>query len=134
MKTRSLFLFSLLVSTLSVFAQVEKSQPQIVAEKFLESYFKGDWFTACSKYATGDCDNQLSFMIKTMETDDRYVDEGTCSFVVDSCKIEKDSTTAICFYTKTCSAVKKPKHNKLHLKLSDNKWLVEYLWRRDRYL
>jgi hypothetical protein len=135
MKTRLLFLFLfLLISTFSILAQVETVQPQSIAQKFLELYFKGDWFDACSKYSTSDCENQLSFMIKTMETDDRYVDEGTCSFVIDSCAIGKDGLTAICYYTKTCTELKKAKKNKLHLKLIDNKWVVEYIWRRDKYL
>jgi hypothetical protein len=135
MKTRLLFLFPLLlISTFGIYAQVEISQPQAVAQKFLELYFKGEWFDACSKYGIKDCENQLSFMIKVMETDEKYVDEGTCSFVIDTCIIEKDGLTAICNYTKTCTALKKPKTNKLHLKLIDNKWYVEYLWRRDKYL
>jgi hypothetical protein len=134
MKIRLLILLALLANAISVYAQNESIPPQTVAEKFLELYFKGDWFSACSKYSTGDCDNQLSFMIRKMETDDNYVDEGTCTFRTDSCKIEKDGLTATYFYTKTCSALKKPKHNKLHLKFLDNKWRVEYVWKRDKYL
>jgi hypothetical protein len=135
MKTRLLFLLPLvLVSTVSYFAQTERTKPEQVAQKFLELYFKGQWFEACSKYGVGDCDNQLSFMIKTMETDDRYVDEGTCAFAIDSCKIGQDSLTALCHYTKTCTELKKPKKNKLYLKFISGKWLVEYLWRRDKYL
>ncbi len=135
MKTRMLFLILvLIVNAATLLGQVDYSRPDLVAEKFLELYFAGDWFKACTLYSTPECDTQLSFMIKVMETDDKYVDEGKCSFVVDSCRINKDGITAQCSYTKTCSALQKPKTHKLYLKLVGEKWLVDYVWRRDRFL
>lgn len=135
MKTRLFCVIVLLiVNATLILGQVDNSKPEIVAEKFLELYFAGDWFKACTNYSTPDCDTQLSFMLKVMETDDKYIDEGKCSFVIDSCKINKDGVTAECFYTKTCSVTLKPKKHKLMLKFMNNKWLVEYLWKRDKYL
>jgi len=134
MKTRLLFLLLGILNFTIILGQVDYSKPELVAEKFLQLYFKGDWFRACSDFCTPDCDNQLSFMIKVMETSDKYVDEGTCTFVIDSCKINKDSVNAECFYSKTCSALTKAKKHKLYLKLTGEKWLVNYLWKRDKFL
>lgn len=136
MKVRFLFLVSFFFIGLSIAtAQVDLSKPEVVAEKFLELYFKGDWFSACKNYGLPECEDQISFMIKKMMTDDNYVEEGTCSFVIDSCVIDKSQKTAKCFFTKTCSADSKPKKNHIDLKkLDENKWLVEYIYRRDKYL
>ena len=124
----------ILMDHASISAQVDYSKPEAVAERFLELYFTGDWYKACTDCSTPDCDTQLSYMIKVMETDDNYVDEGKCTFAVDSCKINKDGITAICFYTKTCSALQKSKKSNLHLKKIGEKWLVDYIWRRDKFL
>ena len=128
------FIILLSVNASIILGQADYSKPEVVAGKFLEYYFAGDWFKACTNYSTPDCDTQLSFMLRVMETDDKYVDEGKCTFVIDSCKINKDGVTAECFYTKTCSTVTKPKKHKVYLKLVGEKWLVEYMWRRDKYL
>ena len=67
-------------------------------------------------------------------TDDNYVDEGTCTFEIDSCVVDKSKITAKCYFTKTCSADTTPRKNHIKLKKIDEKWVVEYIYRRDKYL
>jgi hypothetical protein len=124
----------LLLGLTSTPGQTDNSNPKDVAQKFLDLYAEGNWFDACKFYATQNSDEQLSFMLKKMETDDNYVDEGKCSFKVDTCIIGEDKSTAECFYVKTCTALKKPVKHQLNLILQGNKWLVDYLWRRERFL
>ncbi|MCL4551414.1 MAG: hypothetical protein M1495_22935 [Bacteroidetes bacterium] len=135
MKVRYLFLVSFFFMGLSIItAQIDYSKPEVVAEKFLDLYFKGDWFNACKLYGLQDCEDQISFMLKKMMTDEDYVDEGTCTFEIDSCVVDKSQKTAKCYFTKTCSADTTPKKNHLDLKKVDEKWVVEYIYRRDKYL
>lgn len=135
MKVRYLFLVSFFFMGLSIItAQIDYSKPEVVAEKFLDLYFKGDWFSACKLYGLQDCEDQISFMLKKMMTDDDYVDEGTCTFEIDSCVVDKSKNTAKCYFTKTCSADTTPKKNHIKLKKVDEKWVVEYIYRRDKYL
>lgn len=135
MKARFLFLVSFFFMNLSIVtAQIDYSKPEVVAEKFLDLYFKGDWFNASKLYGSADCENQISFMLKKMMTDDDYVDEGTCSFKIDSCVVDKSKNTAKCFFTKTCSADNASKKNHINLKKVGEKWFVEYIYRRDKYL
>lgn len=135
MKVRFLVLVSFFFIGLSAAtAQVDYSKPEIVAGKFLELYFRGDWFNACKLYGLADCEDQISFMLKKMMTDDNYVDEGTCTFKVDSCVVDKSRNTAKCYFTKTCSVDNVPRKNHLALKKVGEKWVVEYIYRRDKYL
>jgi hypothetical protein len=135
MKKHLFYLILILFLNLNaIWGQTNYADPREVAQKFLELYFQGNWFDACKSYATSNCDEQLSFMLKRMETDDNYVDEGKCSFKIDTCIVGEDKTTARCLYTKTCANLKKPLKHVLNLLFSDNKWLVDYLWRRDKFL
>lgn len=135
MKARNLFLVSFFLMGLNfASAQMDYSQPELVAKNFLDLYFKGNWFDACKLYGLPDCEDQLSYMLKIMMTDENYVDEGTCTFKIDSCKTELKTNIAKCYFTKTCSAIGGSKKNHLNLKKVDNKWLVEYIYRRDKYL
>ena len=115
-------------------AQTGGNTADEAAVKFLDLYNQGKWFDACKLYATPGCDDQLSFMFKKMDTDDNYVDEGKCTVKIDTCIIGKDKNTAQCFYTKTCSGLKKPAKHVLNLVLQNGRWYVEYIWKRDRYI
>jgi len=51
MKNLILFLISFLILNLSiVIAQDDYSKPTVVAQKFLELYYSGDWFNASKMY------------------------------------------------------------------------------------
>ena len=68
-----------------------------------------------------------------MESDEKYVNEGKCGFKIDTCSVNIKNGTAICFFTKTCSELKKPKTSHINLKKVGEKWLIDYLWKRDKY-
>ncbi len=135
MKIRFLFIVQFFFISLSIVkAQIDYSKPEVVAGKFLELYFKGDWFNASKLYGSTNCEDQISFMLKKMMTDDDYIDEGECTFKVDSCIVDPVKNIAKCYFTKSCSADSSPKKNHVNLKKVDNKWLVDYVYKRDKYL
>jgi len=116
-----------------VFAQDEYSKPAEVAQKFLEAYYSGDWYNASKVFGNADCEVQITFMVMKMESDEKYVDEGKCGFKIDTCLVDIANGTAICNFTKTCSGLKKPKKSHINLKKDGEKWLVDYIWSRDRF-
>ena len=134
MKNCFLLLVSLLFLNLpDVIAQVDYSKPEVVAEKFLELYYSGDWYNASKVCGNGDCEAQITYMVMKMETDEKYVNEGKCEFKIDTCSIDVKKETATCFFTKTCSELKKPKASHIKLIKVGEKWLIDYLWRRDKF-
>jgi len=44
-----------------------------------------------------------------MESDEKYVDEGKCAFRIDTCLVNVSNGSAICYFTKTCTGIKKTK-------------------------
>lgn len=110
MKNHILFFTAFFTLNLSfVNAQTNYSKPEEVAQKFLELYYTGDWFNASKLYGNADCEGQLTYMVMKIESDEKHVDEGKCGFKIDTCIINISNGTAICYFTKTCSGLKKPK-------------------------
>lgn len=136
MKTRLLFFVSFLC-WINISAQevgVDFSQPADVAQKFLELYLKGDWYGACKLCACEGCDDQMSYMIKKMDEEGIINDESKCTFTLDKFEVDKDGVAAKYHYTKTCPGSDKPRKNHLDMKKIGDKWLIEYIYRRDKYL
>lgn len=113
---------------------VDYSDPKEVAEKFLDYFFKGQLFDAAKYCGAVDCQRQIEILMTKMALDDNYTEEGTCTFTIDSLKIAPDQKTGKCFYTKKCTLIAKPIANHLDLIKVDEKWLVEYIYKRDKYL
>lgn len=136
MKTILLFFVSFL-SWMNLTAQeisIDFSKPEEVVQKFLELYFKGDWYGACKFCACEGCEDQISFMLKKMDEAGNINDESKCTFTLDKFELGKDSVTAKYHFTKTCPGKSKPVKNHLNMKKIDDKWLVEYIYRRDKFL
>ncbi len=120
-------------SLLSQQIEIDYTKPEEVAKKFLELYFKGDWFSACKLCACEGCEDQISFMIKKMDEENNIPDESKCTFTLDKFELDKDGTTGKYYYTKICPDVK-PKKNHVDMKKIGDKWLVEYIYRRNKFL
>lgn len=136
MKTRLLFFISFLC-WLNLSAQeinIDFSQPEEVAQKFLELYLKGDWYGACKLCACEGCEDQMSFMLKKMDEEANITDESNCTFTLDKFELDKDNVSAKYYFTKTCPGQAKPKKNHLDMKKVGEKWLIEYIYRRDKFL
>ncbi|MFA7228942.1 MAG: hypothetical protein WC061_07900 [Melioribacteraceae bacterium] len=136
MKTKLFFFVSFLFLT-NLAAQQESidfSDPEEVAGKFLELYFKGDWFGACKLCASEGSEDQVSFMIRKMDEQDNITDDSKCSFTLDKFEPAKDNLSGKYYYTKSCPDFEKPKKNHITLKKVGDKWLVEYIYRRDKFL
>lgn len=115
-------------------ASVDYSDPKDVAEKFLELYYKGDWFGACKLCACEGSEDQISFMIRKLDEQAEITDESKCTFTLDKFELNKDQLSGKYFYTKSCPNYTKPVKNNITLKKIDDKWLVEYIFRRDKFL
>ncbi|MEW6702481.1 MAG: hypothetical protein AB1298_07165 [Bacteroidota bacterium] len=130
----SLILLLLFVNVPAQNVQIDHSKPEEVAHKFLELYFKGDWYGACKLCASEGSEDQISYMIKKLVELEDSTDESSCSFTIDSFKIDPNQNTGKCYYTKICPWSEKPKKNHLIMKKIGDKWLVEYIYRRDKFL
>ncbi|MCX6170399.1 MAG: hypothetical protein NTX65_13720 [Ignavibacteriales bacterium] len=136
MRTKYLLLVSFLFC-LNLAAQqpsVDYSDPEEVAQKFLELYFKGDWFGACKLCACEGSEDQISFMIRKMDEMDNVTDDSKCTFTLDKFELDKDNLSGKYFYTKTCPGDDKPKKNHVDMKKIGDRWLVEYIYKRDKFL
>jgi hypothetical protein len=118
---------------LSKSADVDYSKPEEVAQKFLELYFKGDWFGACKLCACEGCEDQMSYMIRKMDEESTITDDTKCTFTLDKFELDKNGSTGKYYYSKICPDAK-PRKNHISLKKVGEKWLVEYIYRRDRFL
>lgn len=138
MKTRIplITILFIVLKTSSLIAQqieIDFTNPEVVARKFLELYFKGDWFNACKLCACEGCEDQMSFMLKKMDEEAEILDESKCTFTLDKFDPDKDGMTAKYYFTKKCPDTK-PKQKYLNMKKVGEKWLIEYIYRRDKFL
>jgi hypothetical protein len=135
MRIKLLFLITLLfcINAAGQEKSADFSNPQDVAQKFLELYFKGQWFEACKYLACEGCDDQMSYMIKKMDEMDKALDESKCTFTIEKFEIDKNNETGKVYYTKECPG-QKPIKNHVDMKKVGDKWLVEYIYRRDKFL
>lgn len=113
---------------------INYSDPKEVAEKFLEYYFKGQWFDAAKYCGAADCQKQIEIMMQKMALDDVTIEEGKCKAVIDNVVIDPSGIKGQVYYTKTCSITDKPEKKKIEMVRIDGKWLVDYVFRRDKYL
>jgi hypothetical protein len=114
--------------------EIDYSDPKEVAEKFLDYYFKGQWFDAAKYCGAADCQKQIEIMMQKMALDDVTVEEGKCTAVVDSVVLDASKTKGKIFFTKTCNGSDKPVSKKLEIVKHGEKWLVDYVYKRDKYL
>ena len=114
--------------------EIDYSDPKEVAEKFLDYYFKGQWFDAAKYCGAEDCQKQIEIMMQKMALDDVTIEEGKCIAVVDSVAIDASKAKGIIYFTKTCTGVEKPEKKKLNCIKVAEKWLVDYVFKRDKYL
>lgn len=137
MKTlKTLSIVFIVFSYSEFFAQTEidYSDPKEVAEKFLDFYFKGQWFDAAKYCGAEDCQKQIEIMMQKMALDDVTMEEGKCKAVVDSVITDVSKTKGLIYFTKTCTGVEKPEKKKLNCINVAGKWLVDYVFKRDKYL
>ncbi|MDF1612999.1 MAG: hypothetical protein AB1695_07555 [Stygiobacter sp.] len=135
MKTTKTLVFILLFSIpLSAQVKIDYSDPEEVAEKFLEYFYKGQWFDAAKYCGASDCQKQIEIMMTKMALDDVTQEEGKCVATVDSVKIDDSKIKGTIYFTKKCSASDKGEKKKLNIIKVDDKWLVEYVFKRDKYL
>jgi len=135
MKTKVTLAFILLFSV-PLFAQVkiDYSEPKEVAEKFLEYFYKGQWFDAAKYCGAEDCQKQIEIMMTKMALDDVTQEEGKCTATIDSIKIDDSKIKGVIFFTKKCSANDKGEKRKLNIMKTGEKWLIDYVFKRDKYL
>jgi hypothetical protein len=137
MKTfKVFFMVFILLSLQEYYSQtdINYSDPKEVAEKFLEYYFKRQWFDAAKYCGAADCQKQIEIMMQKMALDDVTIEEGKCKAVIDNVVIDPSGIKGQVYYTKTCSITDKPEKKKIEMVRIDGKWLVDYVFRRDKYL
>ena len=129
------FLFFLLTNYSSLYAQVSyaSSDPKSVVEKFLQLYFKGEWYEAANTCGTTDCPTQIEIMMRKMALDDVTEETGKCNFIIDSVKFDSKQTTGKVFFTKICAGNEKPVINHVDVIKQEDKWFVDYVFKRDKY-
>ncbi len=129
-----LFVFISFSATTLTAQEINYSNPEVVAEKFLDLFYKGQWYDAAKFCGVTDCQNQMDIMMRKMALDDVEVINGECEIKITKIEIDPSLVKAKCFYTKTCSKANKPFSLVLNLIKTGEKWLVEYIFKRDKYL
>lgn len=124
----------ILISPLYVFSQVDYTNPESVAQQFLDLYLAGEVLQASEDYATEESVSQIEVLVKQMVMNDKPLKNENCKYLVDSCSINQVEQIADCSYKKVFSDEKKNGKGHLILKLVEEKWLVEYIYKRDKYL
>ena len=128
------FVIFFLIGNLNSYAQADYSQPKEVAQAFLDFCLAGKRFEACKLYGAEGCNDEIEILIKQLVNKDIPLINKTCKYTVDSCKIDPSGKSAKCFFRKLCTDVSMYNEGFLTLKKIENKWLVEYLYKRDKYL
>lgn len=134
LKAFSLVFILLGISEFYAQTEIDYSDPKEVAEKFLDYYFKGQWFDAAKYCGAADCQKQIEIMMQKMALDDVTVEEGQCKAVVDSVVVDASKVKGKIYFTKTCNGAAKPVSKKLDIVKTGEKWLVDYVFKRDKYL
>ncbi|MFA7421970.1 MAG: hypothetical protein WCZ90_19965 [Melioribacteraceae bacterium] len=124
----------ILISPLYLFGQVDYSNPESVAQQFLDLYIAGEVLQASEDYATEESMTQVEVLVKQMVMNDKPLKNENCKYLVDSCSVNQLEQIADCSFSKIYSDEKKNGKGHLILKLVEEKWLVEYIYKRDKYL
>ena len=127
-----IFLFGLSESI--VYSQADYSDPKDVAGKFLQECIEGKRIKGCELYGTDASRDQISFLLQEMVMHDMPLINESCTCKIDSCHVDITGNIAKCYYSKVCKNDKYNKKGFLTMIKTGNKWLVEYLWKRDKYL
>lgn len=136
MKT-NLMIFIFLLSVflaINIYPQADYSDPKDVAGKFLQLCLEGKRFVACQLYGTDGCQDQISYLLQRMIMNNIPLKNELCKYSIDSCQLDEAGNSAKCFYSKVCKNAKKNKKGFLTMIKVDDKWLVEYLYKRDKFL
>jgi hypothetical protein len=123
-----------LIIAANVFAQADYSKPKEVAQAFLDLCLAGKRFEASKLYCTEGSNSQMEILLMQMVKKDIPLMNDKCKYLIDSCKVDQQNSTAKCFYRKLCYGVTKSNNGVLTLKKIDDDWRVEYLWKRDKFL
>ncbi len=136
MKTKLFIVMSffLLFIVSNLYSQADYSDPKDVAAKFLQLFIEGKRFLACEQFGATDCQDQISILLQKMVMNNMPLKNKSCKYKIDSCSVAASGNSAKCFYSKVCKNEKNNKKGFLTLIKIDNKWLVEYLYKRDKYL
>lgn len=127
-------LFILLFSSVSVLSQVDYSDPEIVAQSFLDMCIDGQRLEAAEKYATNESMSQIEVLIRQMVMNDKPLKNQYCKYFVESCALDTTHLIANCLFRKVCEDGRNNSKGSLILKIINEKWLVEYVYKRDKYL
>ena len=136
MKTKLIifsFLFSVILAN-NIYPQADYSDPKNIAGKFLQLFLDGKRFQACKLYGTDDCEDQISILLQKMVMNNMPLKNESCKYKIDSCSVAASGNSAKCFYSKVCRNEKNNKKGFLTMIKIDDKWLVEYLYKRDKFL
>lgn len=135
MKNKLIFsLLVLLLSSVHVLSQVDYSDPEIVAQSFLDMCTDGQRLEAAEKYATNESMSQIEVLIRQMVMNDKPLKNQYCKYFVESCALDTTRQIANCLFRKVCENGKGNSKGSVLLMLIDEKWLVEYIYKRDKYL
>ena len=133
--TMVVFLFLLLSNYSSLLAQPSNASndAKIVVDKFLELYYKGEWFEAANTCGDPDCPTQIEIMMRKMAMDDVSDDNSKCKFAIDSVKIDPKEISGKVYFTKISASNSKPIINHVDVIKVNDKWCVNYVFKRDKY-
>ncbi len=126
----ALFLFA----TSNLHSQGDYSKPKEVAQEFLDLCLAGKRFEASNLLCTEGSNKQIEILLMQMVKNDIPLVNDKCKYVIDSCKIDNERNLAECYYNKFCEDAKSIKKGIITLKKINDRWLVEYIWMRDKYL
>lgn len=134
MKTKTILVVSLiLMGTSFINAQADYSDPNDVAQKFLNYCLDGKRYEACQLFATEESLSQIEILIKALVQKDIPLKDPTCAYFVNKCEYP-NKNSALCYFHKKCNKEKNNKTGSLTLILIDDQWRVDYKWSIDKYL
>lgn len=136
------FLFSsLLLMLISSFCygqndplEVDFNDPKNIAQNYLNACIKGERLMAGKEYCTPESMDQLEILVKQMVVKDIPFEEANCNYEVESCSLNENKNEASCKFYKNCNGKKGKEIKSLVLKLIDEKWLVDYNYKRDKFI
>jgi hypothetical protein len=136
MRTKLFFLILTIffISETFVYSQADYSDSKDVADKFLQLCIEGKRFKACELYGTDGCQDQMSILLQKMVMKDIPLVNNSCYYKIDSSRVNVTGDSAKYFYSKICKKEKENRKGFLTMFKIDNKWLVEYIWKRDKDL
>lgn len=114
--------------------QSEYDTPKLVAQNFLDLCLKGERLIAAKKYATVESMGEIEVLLKQMIMNDKALKNDKCKYLVESCEQDSSKMISNCYFKKVCENSRENSKGVLVLKYVDEKWLVEYIYKRDKYL